>query len=86
MFEPLFNEKCNSLLPCDLFVAGERTAETGQTTGDNQTTVITTRRRQTVDKIHIQQRVSTVGDRQTKDESPVTLVALCAGVTATEVH
>ena len=47
---------------CDLFVAGERTGETGQTTGDYQTTVVTTKVRQTVDEIHVQQRVSTVGE------------------------
>ena len=83
---PLLNQKVHSLLPCDLFVAGERTGETGQATGDNQTTVITTKLGQTVDEIHVQQRISTVGDRQSEDQSPVTGVALFAGVTATGVQ
>ena len=71
VFEPLFNQNLYSLFPCDLFTAGEHTCETGQATGDNQTTVITTKLRQTVDEIHVQQRMSTVGDRQTGDQSPV---------------
>ena len=64
MLEPLFNQNFHSLFPFDLFVAEECTGETGQTTCDNQTTVINTKIRQTVDEVHVQQRVSTVGDRQ----------------------
>ena len=70
--EPLFNQHFHSLFPCDLFVAGDRMGETGQATGDNQTTVITTKLRQTVDEIQVQQRIITVGDGQTGDQSPVT--------------
>ena len=72
VFEPLFNQNFHSLFPCDLSVAGKRTRETGQATRDNQTTVITTKRRQTVDEIQVQQSISTVGYRQTEDLSPVT--------------
>ena len=74
------------MLSFDLFFAGERTSETGWTTGDHQTTVIATRLRQAVDEIHVQQRVSTVGYRKTGDQSPVTSVTLFAGVTVTGVH
>ena len=72
VFEPLFNQRFHSLFPCDLFVTGVRTGDTGQATGDNQTTVITTKLRQTMDEIQVQQRISTVGDGQTGDQSPVT--------------
>ena len=72
VFEPLFNQIVPSLFPCDLFVGGERTGETGQTTVDNQTTFITIKLRQTSDEIHVQQRVGTVDQRQTGKQSPVT--------------
>ena len=72
VFQPLLNQNFHSLFPCDLFVAGNHTGETGQATSDNQTTIITTKLRQTVDEIHVQQSLSTVGDRQTGDQSPVT--------------
>ena len=51
MLEPLFDQNFHSLFSFDLFVAVERAGETGQTTRDNQTTVITTKLRQTVDEI-----------------------------------
>ena len=65
VFEPLFNQIFHSLFPCDLFVLGERTGETGQATGHSEKTVIFTKLRQTVDEIHVQQRISTVENRQT---------------------
>ena len=71
VLEPLFNKNVHSVFPCDLYVAGEGTGETGQATGDNQTTVITTKLRPSVDEILVQQRISTE-DRQTGDQSPVT--------------
>ena len=71
VFEPLFKQIFHSLFPCYLFVAGKHTGEAGQATGDNETTVITTNLRQIVDEIHVQQRISTVGDRQTGDQSLV---------------
>ena len=86
VFEPLFDQNFHSLFPCDLFVAGERKGETGWTTGDNQTTVNTTNPRQTVDEIHVQQRVSSVVDRQTADQSPVISVALFASVRTSGVQ
>ena len=85
-FQSLFHQNFHSLFPCDLFAAGERPAETTRTTGDNKTVVVTTKPRQTVDEIHIQQRVSTVGNRQIRDQSPVTRVALFDGMTPTRVH
>ena len=71
VFEPLLIQNLHSFFSRDLFIAGEYTGETGQATGDNQITVITTKLRQTVDEIHVQQRISTVGDRQTGDQSPL---------------
>ena len=61
VLERLFNQNVHSLFPCDLFFAGESTVKTGQARGDNQTTVIRTKLRQTVDEIHVQQTISTVG-------------------------
>ena len=72
VFKSLFNQNFHSRFPCDLFVARKGTGEAGQATGDNQTAVITAKRRQTVDEIQGQQRSSTVGGMQTGDPSPVT--------------
>ena len=72
VFEPLCNQNFQNLFPYDLFVVGKRTGEAGQASDNNHTTVITTKLRQTVDEIHLQQRVSSVGHRQTGDQSAVT--------------
>ena len=63
-FEPLFNQTFYHLFFCDLFVAGKRTCKIAQTTNDNQTNVITTKPRQTMDEIQVQHRVSTSTNRQ----------------------
>ena len=62
VFEALRNQNIHSLFPCNLFAAGDRTGETTQTTGANKAAVVKTKSRQTVDEIHVQQSVSTVGD------------------------
>ena len=72
VFKPLFNQTFHSLFPCDLFFAGKHTGETGWATGDNQTTVVTTKLRQTVDEMHVQQRITRLVDRQTGYQSPIT--------------
>ena len=61
VFKPVFNQTFHSLFPCDLFVVRKRTSKTTQTTGDNKAAVVTSKPRQTVDEIHVQHRVSTVG-------------------------
>ena len=86
LFKPLFNQDLHSLFRRGLFAARERTGKTTQTTGDNKIAVVTSKPKQTVDEIHVQQRVRTIGDRWTGDKSPVTGVALFAGMTAAGVH
>ena len=63
VFKPLFNQSIYSLLPCDLFAEVEGTGEMNQTSSDDNTAVVTSKPRQTVNEIHIQQRVTTVRER-----------------------
>ena len=63
VFKPLFHQNVHSLFPCNLFAAEEDKGETTHTTGVDKITVATTKPRQTLDEIHIQQTVSTVRDR-----------------------
>ena len=69
VFQPLFNQTFWRLSPCDIFFAGKRTGEAVQATVENQTSVITAKIRQTVDEIHVPQRISTVGERQNEDQA-----------------